>query len=102
LEDLAAAIEASAGQQSTTIDFQCMSRDAPEVLRLLAELVQQPALPDPQLKVIKDQVENIIGHRDDGASNVARRCGSVDAAVAEPSASAACCTMDILPVATGA
>ncbi|KAF6251715.1 Metalloenzyme, LuxS/M16 peptidase-like protein [Scenedesmus sp. NREL 46B-D3] len=73
LEDLAASIEASAGQQSTTFDFQCMSGDVQEVLGLLTELLQQPALPADKLSMVQAQVANIISHRDDDASSVARR-----------------------------
>lgn len=73
LEDLAAAIEASAGQQSITVDLQCMARDAPEILGLLAELVSQPALPSDKLALTKAQVANVLQHRDDNADSVARR-----------------------------
>ncbi|KAF8071282.1 zinc protease-like protein [Scenedesmus sp. PABB004] len=73
LEDLAAAIEASAGQQSTTLDFQCMTRDAPELLRLLSELLREPALPPDKLALLQGQVSNVIRHRDDSAAGVARR-----------------------------
>ncbi|WIA12269.1 hypothetical protein OEZ85_012331 [Tetradesmus obliquus] len=73
LEDLAASLEASAGQQSTTFDFQCMTGDTREVLGLLGELLQQPALPRDKLSLVQAQVTNIISHRDDNASGVARR-----------------------------
>lgn len=73
LEDLAAAIEASAGQQATTIDFQCMSQHTPEILQLLYEMLTQPALPQDKLDVVKAQARNAIEHRDDNASSVARR-----------------------------
>jgi hypothetical protein len=45
-------------------------------LGLLGELLQQPALPGDKLSLVQAQVANIIGHRDDNASSVARRCGA--------------------------
>jgi hypothetical protein len=44
------------------------------VLGLLGELLQQPALPADKLALVQAQVANIISHRDDNASGVARRC----------------------------
>lgn len=73
LEDLAAAIEGSAGQQATTFDFQCMSQDVTEVLQLTYELLTQPALPQQKLDVVKAQARNALEHRDDNASSIARR-----------------------------
>jgi hypothetical protein len=47
------------------------------VLGLLGELLQQPALPGDKLSMVQAQVANIISHRDDNASSVARRCGAI-------------------------
>eukprot|EP00877_Chromochloris_zofingiensis_P000718 jgi/Chrzof1/10647/Cz05g06170.t1 len=73
LEELAAAIESSSGQQSISLDFQCMSEDMQEVLGLFGELVQQPALPADRLAIVKDQVLNALEHRNDNAAAVSRR-----------------------------
>lgn len=70
---MAAAIESSSGQQSISLDFQCMSEDMQEVLGLFGELVQQPALPADRLAIVKDQVLNALEHRNDNAAAVSRR-----------------------------
>jgi hypothetical protein len=52
-----------------------LAGDTREVLGLLGELLQQPALPADKLSLVQAQIANIISHRDDNALNVARRCG---------------------------
>ena len=73
LDDLAAAIESGAGQQSLTIDFDCQAADTPEVLQLLSELVLQPLLPEDKLQLIKAQVYNILEHQNDNSTAIAAR-----------------------------
>ncbi|KAI8463240.1 MAG: Metalloenzyme, LuxS/M16 peptidase-like protein [Monoraphidium minutum] len=70
LDDLAAAIEASAGPRAVSIDFECASEDAQEVLGLLAELAAAPALPQDRLDVTRGQVLESLAHKDDVASEL--------------------------------
>ncbi|GBF98119.1 peptidase M16 [Raphidocelis subcapitata] len=73
LEDLAAAIEAVAGPRAVSVEFECASEDAAEVLSLVGELAAAPAFPAERLAVVKQQVLESLSHRDDVASSVARR-----------------------------
>jgi len=65
LDDLAASVEAGAAQDASAVSFECLSEDAAEVLSLVGELVQSPALPNDQLSLAKSQVVSLLRHRDD-------------------------------------
>jgi len=65
LDDLVASVEAGAAQDASAVSFECLSEDAAEVLSLVGELVQSPALPNDQLSLAKSQVVSLLRHRDD-------------------------------------
>eukprot|EP00798_Chlamydomonas_sp_ICE-L_P023989 gene23989-9565_t len=68
LEDLSASIEAGAAAYASNVSFDCLSEDIDEVMGLFAEVVRQPAMPEERLKLVKQQVLNILDHAYDQPS----------------------------------
>jgi zinc protease len=73
LADLAADIEVSAGPLAFSLDFGCLSADAPQVLPLVAELAREPLFPEDRVDAARNQVVAALAHSDDDAGSVARR-----------------------------
>ena len=65
LDDLAASVEAGAAPDASVVSFECLSEDASEILSLVGEIVQSPALPSDQISLAKAQVISLLRHRDD-------------------------------------
>jgi len=73
LADLAADVEVSAGPLAFSLDFGCLSRDAPDVLPLVAELARAPLFPEDRVSAARAQVLASLSHADDDAGDAARR-----------------------------
>jgi zinc protease len=73
LADLAADVEVSTGPLAFSLEFGCLSRDAPRVLPIVSELARAPLFPEDRVAAAKAQVLSSLAHADDDAGDVARR-----------------------------
>lgn len=63
LDGLGAAVEFSGGRHAVDVFAQCLSEDLPEVLALMAEMIREPAFPEPEFHQLKQQTLTHIQER---------------------------------------
>lgn len=73
LEDRAAVIETSIGNESGNATMSSLKGDFPEMLAVLAEILRNPAFEEDKLEVAKTQVASGIARQNDDASSIAWR-----------------------------
>lgn len=73
LELRAATIEGGASGESIAMGFECLTEDLGEILGLFNEVIQEPALPQDKLLLYKNQMLNLITHRNDNAAVIPPR-----------------------------
>lgn len=73
LEQRAASVETSIGSTSGGASFGALSEDLDTVFGLFAEVLQQPAFAQNQLKLAKTQMKGGIARRNDSPDDIARR-----------------------------
>ncbi len=73
LESIGARIETSTDETSTSASFYCLKDQGAEVLGLLADLLERPALPETKLDLAKVQTRRAIAARNDETGGIARR-----------------------------
>ncbi|MFM2430926.1 MAG: hypothetical protein RLZZ511_2139 [Cyanobacteriota bacterium] len=73
LEQKAASIETGMAVNSGSAGFSALSEDLPQVLDLLAEVLQQPAFPEDKLNLAKLQLQGGIDRRNDDPGDIMGR-----------------------------
>ncbi|MEM9925414.1 MAG: pitrilysin family protein [Cyanobacteria bacterium P01_D01_bin.50] len=73
LEQRAASVESVIGGTSGSAAFEALSEDVDTVFGLFAEVLQQPAFAENQLKLAKTQIKGSIARRNDSPDDIARR-----------------------------
>ena len=73
LEQKAAAVETSIGQAVGVGEFNCLSEDTAEVLKLFSEIIRQPRFESSQLELGKTQKRGEIARRNDDSDKIAGR-----------------------------
>jgi len=73
LDAHAASIGVSVADDALTVRFSCLSEDAPELLKLIAQLLTSPAYPAEQLEKSRARMLTEIERRDDDTSALADR-----------------------------
>lgn len=63
LDSLGAAVEFSGGRHAVDVFVQCLSSDLPQVLALMAEMLREPAFPEPEFEQLKRQALTHIQER---------------------------------------
>ncbi|GAX72597.1 hypothetical protein CEUSTIGMA_g53.t1 [Chlamydomonas eustigma] len=71
LEDLAASIETSSGNETLSAGFYCSKEDMKEVLGLMSEILKSPVLPESKIQQVKNQIYSQLEHQYDNPSSVA-------------------------------
>ena len=72
LEALAAAIEGNAGSDAVSFGFECLAEgeDVSTVMKLFAEVITDPEVPESKVELYKRQALNSIAHRNDNAGGI--------------------------------
>jgi zinc protease len=73
LEYLAASVEVHGNNLNTTISANCLKRDLPRVLELLADLVRNPTFPDDKVELKRKTMMEEIRRRNDEPGDVSAR-----------------------------
>ena len=73
LEFLAASIEVYGGNLSTTLAFNCLKKDLPQILGIFADLVMNPAFPDDKVEMKRGTMIEDIRRKNDEPRQVSRR-----------------------------
>lgn len=73
LEERAASIEGGAGPEAFGFGFQCLTEDTSDVMKLFAEVVREPALPQDKLDLARQQILSALEHRNDNPSAIPGR-----------------------------
>jgi len=72
LESRAAKVETAAGDSETTISFNCLKADFPEVLGVINDLLRSPAFREDKLALAKKQMNSSIARRNDETEDIAQ------------------------------
>lgn len=73
LEARAAKIETDGGSDSTSISFDCLTKDFNDVFGLFTELLRNPDFKDDKIALSKDQMRSGIARRNDSSQGIAGR-----------------------------
>lgn len=73
LEARAAKIETDGGVDSTSISFDCLSKDFKDVFGLFTELLRNPDFKEEKIELSKDQIRTGIARRNDSSPGIAGR-----------------------------
>jgi zinc protease len=73
LEARAARVETSGGADSTRLSWSCLKADFDDVLKVVLELLHEPAFRDDKLALAKQQVNAAISRRNDDPGSIAAR-----------------------------
>lgn len=73
LEQRAASVEVGIGTGAGNASFEALTEDVPEVFRLFAEVVQNPAFPQEKIDLAKTQRKGEIERRNDEPDSIAGR-----------------------------
>jgi zinc protease len=73
LEARAAKIETDGGVDSTSISFDCLTKDFKDVFGLFTELLRNPDFKDEKIELSKDQIRTGIARRNDSSPGIAGR-----------------------------
>jgi zinc protease len=73
LEARAAKVEAGGGVDSTTVGFDCLKADFPDVLKVVVDLLHNPAFREDKLALAKNQMKTSISRRNDDTGSIASR-----------------------------
>ena len=73
LEARAAKVETGGGSDSTSISFDCLKGDFPEVFAVFLDLLRNPAFRADKLDLARKQLSSLIARRNDSSSGIAGR-----------------------------
>lgn len=73
LEARAAKVETGGGVDSTTVSFNCLKQDFPDVFKVFLNLLHNPAFREDKLELAKDQMKTGISRRNDDTGSIASR-----------------------------
>jgi zinc protease len=71
LEARAAKVETAGGDADTTISFNCLKADFPDVLEIFLDLLRHPAFREDKLALAKKQMNSDISRRNDESEDIA-------------------------------
>ena len=71
LEARAAKVETADGDADTTISFNCLKADFPDVLEIFVDLLRHPAFREDKLALAKKQMNSGISRRNDESEDIA-------------------------------
>ena len=71
LEARAAKVETADGEADTTISFNCLKADFPDVLEIFVDLLRHPAFREDKLALAKKQMNSGISRRNDESDDIA-------------------------------
>ena len=71
LETRAAKVETGGGDDDTSISFNCLKGDFPDVLGIFADLLRQPAFREDKLSLAKKEMYSDISRRNDETDSIA-------------------------------
>ncbi len=73
LEARAAKIESDGGTDSTTLGFDCLKQDFPDVFKLFVDVLRNPAFRQDKIDLSKNQMNTGISRRNDSSASIAGR-----------------------------
>jgi zinc protease len=72
LEARAAKVETGGGDENTSISFNCLKADFPDVLGIVVDLLRNPAFREDKLELAKKQMNSNISRRNDETEDIAQ------------------------------
>lgn len=73
LENVGASVETGIGEESATARLFTLKENLPQVLEILADVLQNPAFPDDKIELAKVQARTAIARRNDDVGGIADR-----------------------------
>jgi len=73
LEQRAAKVETSGGQDATFLSWNCLKEDLPDVLGVVDELLRKPAFREDKLEIAKQRLFTVISRRNDDPDAIVER-----------------------------